>query len=81
MDLKQLLQDYRGSASISRAIPALTIAWILALATFATLKTGALADIPPGWREVFLIAIGPYIVSKAREVADVLAPQKEAPDA
>lgn len=81
MRITEMLQDYQGSASISRAVPALVIVWILAMVSYATFKAGALIDIPPGWREVFLASLAPYLVSKAREALDALGSMKGATDA
>lgn len=78
--LSEFLQDHKGSSSISRAIPAVVIAWILLMATYATVKAGVLVDIPPGWREIFTTALLFYGLSKAREAVTEFT-QKGATDA
>lgn len=75
--IKQFFQDHKGSLSISRVLPPLIVLWILGLTSYVTLKTGALADIPRGWAEIFLVAIGPYVASKASEALTKEAPSAE----
>lgn len=63
----EMLRDHTDSGSISRAIPALVIVWILVLTSYASVMARTLVDIPPGWREIFLSSVLAYGISKAKE--------------